>query len=62
MYGTVGGAVRCVYVEQAGRGELVVKNLRSGQQQAVAFSEALQAVREAITAGAGAENQAAGSG
>jgi hypothetical protein len=50
----------CVCVEQAGRGELVVKNLRSGQQQAVAFSEALQAVREAITAGAG--DQAAGSG
>ena len=47
-------------MEQAGRGELVVKNLRSGQQQAVAFSEALQAVREAITAGAG--DQAAGSG
>ena len=55
LYGTVN-------VEQAGRGELVVKNLRSGQQQAVAFSEALQAVREAITAGAGKEDQAAGSG
>ena len=41
-----------------------MKNLRSGQQQAVAFSEVLQAVREAITAGAGAgkEDQAAGSG
>ena len=58
----------CMYV-QAGRGEVLVKNLRSGQQRAVTFSACEEAVREAIDgtgtgsgSGSGSEEQIAGSG
>ena len=45
-------ACMCMYVcVQAGRGEVLVKNLRSGQQRAVAFSACEEAVREAIRSG-----------
>ena len=56
----------CMYV-QAGRGEVLVKNLRSGQQRAVTFSACGEAVREAIDgtgigSASGSEEQTAGSG